>query len=53
MIEIKKTSKCPYKEPPVLVMNMNVHISEMWFLIDLLQKVYGRNTLPRDFRGER
>ena len=53
MITFKKILKCPYKEPPVLIMDMQVHISERWFLYDLLPKLYGRTTLSRDFRGER
>ena len=42
----KKNYKCPYKEPPVLFMDMYVHISKRWFLIYLLHKMYGRATLP-------
>ena len=34
-------------------MDIHAHISERWFLVDLLHKVYGRATLQRDFRGER
>ena len=47
---IYKKIKCPYKEPPVFIMDMHVHISERWFLNDLLHKVYGRATPPRDIR---
>ena len=53
MIKTKNFYKCPYKEPFVLIMDMHVHISEKWFLIDLLHKMYGRAILPRDFRGKR
>ena len=53
MIKTKIFYKCPYKEPPVLIMNIDVHISERWFLIDLLYKVYGGAILPRGFGGER
>ena len=54
MIKTKKNYNCPYEDncPPVLIMDMHVHISERWFLIDLLHKVYGRAILPKDFRGE-
>ena len=53
MATSKKFYKCPYKEPPdVLIMDMDVPISEKWFFIDLLHKVYG-TPLSRDFRGER
>ena len=52
MIKTKKI-KYPYKETPVLIMDMHVHFNDRWFLIDLLRKVYGRATLPRDFSGER
>lgn len=52
MIKTKNVYKCPYKEPPVPIMDMHVHIRDRWLLIDLLHKVYGRATLPRDFRGE-
>ena len=53
MMKTKFFYKCPDKEPPVLIMDMHVNISERWFLNDLLHKVSGRATLPRDFRVER
>ena len=53
MIKTKKIYKRPYKEPPVLIMDMHVHSSERCLIIDLVHNVYGRATLPRDFRGER
>ena len=53
IIKTNKFYKCPYKKPPVLFMDIHVHISEKWFLIDVLHKAYGRATLPCDFRGER
>ena len=53
MIKTKNFYKCLCKKPPVLNMDMHVHISQRWFLIDLLQKVYGRATFHRDFEGER
>ena len=53
MIKTNKFYKCPYKEPPVPIMDMHVHTSDRWLFIDLLHKVYGRATLQRDFRGER
>ena len=53
MIKTKKFYKCPYKEPLVLIIDMHVHVSERWFLIDLLYEAYGRETLSRTlFRGE-
>ena len=52
MIKTKKIYKCPYKELPVLIMDMYVHISERCFLLDLLQKGYKRATLLKDFKGE-
>ena len=53
MIKTKNFYKCPYKEPPVFIMDMHVYISERWLLIDLLNEVHGKAILPRDFRGER
>ena len=53
MIKAKIFYKCSYKVPPVLIMDMHVHISERWFSIDLLHNVYGRAPFPRDFTGER
>ena len=52
MIKTKFFYKRPYNELPFLIMYMHVHITERWFLIDLLYKMYGRITLPRDFRRE-
>ena len=49
MIKIKNFYKCPYKEPPALIMDMHAHISEKWFLIDILHKACGKATLPRNF----
>ena len=47
----KKNLQVSSKEPPVLIMDMHVHISERWFLIDALHKTYERATLPKDFKG--
>ena len=51
-MKTKTFYKCPYKEHPVLIMDMHVHISQKWFLIDLLRMVYEKATLPRNFRGK-
>ena len=53
MIKTKNSYNCPYKEPPVPIIDKHAYISDRWFLIDLLHKVYGRATLPRDFREGR
>ena len=53
MIKAKNYYRYPYKEPPILIMDMHIHISERWILIDLVHKVYGEPPLPVDFRGER
>ena len=53
MIRTKHFYKYPCKELSVLIMDMYVYISERWFIIAVLHKMFGRATLPRNFIGER
>ena len=53
MIKTKKNYKCPYKEPPVPMMDNYDHTRDSWLLIDFLHKVYVRATLPKEIIGGR